>query len=357
MKKTLCLVLALTLMLCAFSALAADEPVASKKTIKIGMEIYDPTDQEFLELKNYFDNYLCPAMNLEFIYSEALADAEGEMAFIDNCAAAGCDAIMGYYNISGAEAAWRAIENGMYYTYGEQYMYDELKSEPLYLSGIIYGDNGNYEAGYQLGSYLVAHGSKKIVVANGAADFGVPMFIDRTNGIVEGAAGAEIIIVSGFPGNDAFASAQNSALTTEGVDAVATSYNALGGWVQPVAAAGLDVPVATIGAVSDEFVNAMNEGLIDLLVAANIQRYALQVATIYQAINGEKILDDNGNAPMIKQAYLLFDNAEDCAAYREVMVNQHVYTAEELMKCTTYAELCALADSFTLEDILARHAE
>lgn len=351
MATMLCLVLAMSM------AVATAEVVEPKKPIKIGMEIYDPTDQEFLALKEYFDNYLGPAMNITFIYSEALSDADGEAAFIDNCAAAGCDAIMGYYNVAGAEAAWRAIENGMYFTYGDPGMWEELKEESLYLGAITYGADGDFEAGYAMGKYLADAGCKKIVFANGAADFGVPMFISRTAGFMAGAEGVEVITVSGFPGTDAFSSQQNSALTTPGVDAVATSYNALAGWVQPVAAAGIDVPIATIGAVSDDFVNAIKDGLIDLLVAANIQRYGLQVMTIYQAINGEKIVDENGYAPLFGQGYLVIDSGEACEAYAELMNNDRIYSAEELMSCTTYERLLELAASYSLEDVQARRAK
>lgn len=356
MKKLLAIVLSLALAMSLVS-IAAAEVVEPTKPIKIGMEIYDPTDQEFLELKDYFDNYLAPAMNITFIYSEALSDADGEAAFIDNCAAAGCDAIMGYYNVAGAEAAWRAIENGMYFTYGDTAMWEELKEEPLYLGAITYGANGDFEAGYAMGKYLADAGCKKIVYSNGAADFGVEMFINRGAGFAAGAEGAEIITVSGFPGNDAFSSQQNSALTTEGVDAVATSFNALSGWAQPVAAAGIDVPLATIGVVSEDFVNAMNGGQIDLLVAANIQRYGLQVATIYQAINGTKIVDENGYAPMFSQGYLVLDNGADCAAYAELVSGERIYTADELKSCTTYERLVELAGSYSLEDVQARHAK
>ncbi len=353
MKKVLAMVLALAMALSMMSIAAAEDA----QTIKIGLEIYDPTDQEFLELKSYFDTYLSPAMNIKFIYSEALSDADGEAAFIDNCAAAGCVAVMGYYNVAGAEAAWRAIDNGMYFTYGDSAMWEELKAEPLYLGALSYGANGDYEAGFAMGSYLANAGAKKIVFSNGAADFGVEMFINRTKGFTDGAAGAEVIMVSGFPGTDAFSSQQNSALTTEGVDAVATSFNALSGWAQPVAAAGIDVPLATIGVVSPDFVDAMKNGQIDLLVAANIQRYALQVALIYQAVNGNKIVDEDGYAPFFSQGYLVLDSAEACAAYSDLMTNERIYTTDELMGMTSYEALLELAASYSLEDVQTRHAK
>ncbi len=353
MKKFLALMLALVLALSMCNIAFAES-----KTIKIGVEIYDPTEAEFLKLKDYFDNYLAPLMNIQFIYSEAIADADGEFAFIDNCASAGCDAIMGYYNVAGVEAAWRAIDNGMYYSYGEQDLYEEMKSEPKYLNGLIYGDNGNWEAGYALGVALREVGCKKVVVGNGAANFGVQMFIDRTQGIYDGLGeGVETIVVAGFPDmGDGFFIPQSNALTTEGVDGIATTYNALDFWVQPAATAGLNVPIATIGAVTDGFVGALADGTIKVLVAANIERYGLQVAMIWQAVNGNKIVDADGFAPMIKQSYITFTDGETANAYNELMKTEHIYSAEELMNMTTYDALIALQDSYTYDAVQARHA-
>lgn len=331
----------------------------SGDTIKIGVVLYDPADAEFLALKDYFDDYVGPGMNVEFMYSEAIADADGEINFINNCASSGCDVIMGYYNVSGVEAAYAAIDQGMYYIYdlsGEE-GYEELMEEDMYLGGISYGENGDYEAGYAMGSYLKDLGVTKAAFSNGGADFGVPMFINRQTGFVEGLGDdAEVVTVSGFPGTDAFSSAQSSALTESGLEAVASSFNALSTWVQPISSASLDIPLVTIGAVTSEFVEAMENGQLDMLVAANIQRYSLQVAQVYQAMNGNIIRDDDGNAAIYGQGYWEITDAEECAALLDIQENERVYTVEELMSITSYADLVELAESFSLEDIQARRA-
>ena len=346
-----------SLLLCLAMALGAVGALAESDSILIGVEIYDPTDQEFLAMQDYFDNYLAPAMNVSFMYSEAITDADGEFAFIDNCAAAGCVAVIGYYNIAGVEAGYRTMDAGMYYiSTGNQDIYEELKNEDLYLCGITYGENGDYAAGKAVGEALANAGCKKVVFSNGGADFGVQMFIDRAAGFMDGIGDAEVITVSGFPGTDAFSSQQNSALTTEGVDGVATSFNALSAWVQPVTAAGLDVPIATIGAVTEEFVSAMEDGLIDCVVAANIERYGLLVAPIYQAVNGNEINAEDGSAPLIEQPWLTFTDAETIGGYYALSASEHVYNAEEIMNCATYEQLMALAGSYELADVQARHA-
>lgn len=330
--------------------------VEPKDTIKIGIEIYDPTDQEFLALKNYCDNYLAEALNIEFVYSEAIADADGEIAFIDNCASAGCVGVIGYYNVTGAQAAWEAVDNGMYFIDCTPGVYDEMKGEELYLGSITYGDNGDYAAGKAVADYLVSQGCQNVVYSNGGADFGVQMFVDRQSGFMDGMGDANVTVVSGFPNADNFATDQNAALTAEGVDGVGTSFNAMAGWAQPVQAAGLDIPVATIGVVSQDFVDAMNGGLVDMVAAGNIERWALPICMIYQAANGQKITNENGEAVQISQAWLTFENGGDMAEYLEIMNTDHIYSAEEIKSCTTYEQLSDLAASYTLEDVLARRA-
>lgn len=335
---------------------APDGPVEPTRTVKIGIEIYDPTDQEFLVLKDYCDNYLSKELNVEFVYSEAIADADGEIAFIDNCAASGCDGVIGYYNVTGPQAAWEAVDNDMYYVDCTAGVWDELNGEEKYLGSITYGDNGDFSAGQAMGQYLVEKGCKKIVYSNGGADFGVQMFVDRQNGFLDGASGAEILTVSGFPNADSFPTDQNAALTTAGVDGVATSFNAMAGWAQPIQAMGLDIPVATIGVVGQDFVDALSGGMVDMVVAGNIERWALPITMIYQAVNGQKIVDENGDAPVVEQAWLTFDSAEDMGAYLEIMNSGHIYSGDEIKGCTSYQQLMDLAASYTLEDVQARRA-
>lgn len=353
-KKYLAAALSLAMLMGSSLPVLAESAVEPTKTVKIGIEIYDPTDQEFLVLKDYCDNYLAEQLNAEFVYSEAIADADGEIAFIDNCASSGCDGVIGYYNLTGAQAAWEAIDNGMYFVDCTKGVWDELKGQEKYLGSITYGDNGDFAAGQALGQYLADKGCKKVIYSNGGADFGVQMFVGRQEGFKDGIGDAEILTVSGFPNADSFPTDQTAALTTEGVDGVATSFNAMAGWAQPIQSMNLDIPVATIGVVGQDFVDALTQGMVDMVVAGNIERWALPITMVYQAVNGEKIVDDNGEEPIVEQAWLTFDNADDMSEYLGIMKDSHIYSGEEIKTCTSYDRLMELAGSFTLDDVKAR---
>ena len=265
MKKILALILALVMVLSlaacggnadapAADAPAADAPAAQpdageavqlpvpypEKTVKIGVEIYDPTDSETLTMQAYFEELVKDGLNVEFIYSEAIASAEAEFQFIDDCYNAGCKGIIGFYNVAMGETVQKCVDYGMYYwgaAIDSQEVIDKFQDNPYVLDAIGYG-NGDYEGGYALGEYFGELGAKKVIYASGGAAFGVPMFVNRAEGFKAAAEkyGIEYIEVAGFPG-DAFFADQAAALS-EDVDGVAASFNGLDFWAQPIAVAG-----------------------------------------------------------------------------------------------------------------------
>ena len=67
--------------------------------------------------KNYLDTVVGPTFNMEFIYSEVLSDANGLIAFMEQCYAAGCDGIINLLtqNDGISQGAHKAEEWGIYF--------------------------------------------------------------------------------------------------------------------------------------------------------------------------------------------------------------------------------------------------
>ena len=67
--------------------------------------------------KNYLETVVGPTFNMEFIYSEKLSDANGLIAFMEQCYAAGCDGIINLVtsNDAIAQGAHKAEEWGIYF--------------------------------------------------------------------------------------------------------------------------------------------------------------------------------------------------------------------------------------------------
>ena len=107
------------------------------------------------------------------------------------CALAG-GALWADYRHSGAEQSTEAPSlpehwrEGMYYTgvAEEPSVYDAFKDNPMYLGG-WYNETQNYDAGYAMGKALVDAGCTELVYVSGGRDYGVQMFIDRSNGFMD----------------------------------------------------------------------------------------------------------------------------------------------------------------------------
>lgn len=251
-----------------------------EEEVMIGVEVFDTTDEQFLALQEYLE-YLTEYYNISFMYSESIANAEGEMDFIDSCSSAGCKAIVGYYNVAGAEAIQRTIDQGMYYWGIEQY-YADFEDNEMYLGCYTFAEdgdteNGDYLGGYQLGYGLGMQGAEHVFYCNGGASFGVQMFIDRQAGFEAGVAAAQAEganiqydsstdVIEGWPGTDDFTAAVGAKLAGD-YDSIGVSFNAAT-LFQPVADAGKSdsVRIAAIGGVNDTYYDAVQTGLVSCIV-------------------------------------------------------------------------------------------
>lgn len=358
MKKFLAIILALamfaTLGISAFAAEAVPYP---EKKIKIGVEIYDPTDGETLAMQAYFDELIADGLNVEFIYSEAIASAEAEFKFIDDCYNAGCKGIIGFYNIAMGETVQKCVDYGMYYwgaAIDSQEVIEKFQDNPYVLDAISYG-NGDYEGGYALGEYFGKQGAKKVIYSSGGADFGVPMFVDRREGFKAAAEeyGLEYIEVSGFPG-DAFFADQAAALS-EDVDGVAASFNGLDFWAQPIAVAGKTetCPLATLGSITQDYADAFKNGTVSFMSCTNVSRFALGAALIVNAADGNaETLQEDGRIGIYTSALWLLDNAEDAQIAADLSAK--VYHLEDLEQLIV--ELNPEASSETLAALVEASA-
>lgn len=348
-------------------AAAAELPVPyPEKTVKIGVEIYDPTDGETLSMQRYFADLVAQGLNVEFIYSEAIASPEAEFAFIDDCYNAGCKGIIGFYNIGMGETVQKCVDYEMYYwgaAIDGQDVIEKYQDNPYVLDAISYG-NGDYDGGYALGKFFADNGAKKVIYSSGGADFGVPMFVNRRLGFQAAAEefGLEYIEVSGFPGEAFFA--DQAAALSEDIDGVAASFNGLDFWAQPIAVAGKTetAPLATLGSISQDYADAFANGTISFLASSNVSRFALGVALIVNAVDGNaEVLQENGRIGIY--AAHLWDIADAEQAQAAADVAESVYDLAQLetlivnlnpdASAQTLAAL--IEDSATVESILAAH--
>lgn len=386
MKKTIALLLAMVMAfsLCACGSktesapaaagsapAAAPEaaPAAEAKPVKIGVEIYDPTDAEVIQMQTYFALLASQGLNAEFIYSEALASAEDEFAFIDSCYNAGCKGIIGFYNAAKGETVQKCADYGMYYfgaALDDADAFAAFESNPYALDSITYG-TGDFDSGYALGEYFGKQGIKKVIYSSGGAAFGVEMFVQRKAGFDKACEefGIEYVDIPGFP-DEAFFASIGSALADPDVKGVAASFSGLGVWAQPILNAGRkdDVPLATIDSVSDEFVTAFEDGSIGFLSSSNVSRLAIGVALIMNAVDGNaEALQKDGKIGVYQTCKVSIDNAETAKAAAAAV--KQVYSVADLeslivsknpdANAQTLADLIEIGNS--IDAMIAHRAE
>jgi hypothetical protein len=295
------------------TAVPAAAPAAAQLTadgrypatpIKICVETFDPADTQYMDVQSYFKFLSEKVFNVEFTYSEKIDSAEQELQFIENCGAAGAKGLIAYYNVSKGQAVAKAAELGMYFwgTAEEPEIYDAYKSNPYYLGSVVQG-NGDYDGMYAVTKAILDQGKTKLIYANGGADFGITMFINRKAGFQAAvkeaeAKGAKITVteVPGFP-NEAWFAAQGAALAGD-VDAVIGSFGA-DVWVQPIAASGKGgkVIVGSFGAMNDFYKQTFADGSVSAIAAEPTERFGIAVAQIVNAVDGNAdALKENGLA-------------------------------------------------------------
>ena len=290
---------------------ASAESLSFSTDVKLGVEVYDTTDEQFLQMKAYFDYLESSIDNLSFVYSESLADADAELNFIDSCASSGCNGIIGYYNIAEDAAIDECIAQGMYY-WGTESCYDSFADNDMYVGCYTFpsedGVNGDYLGGYYMALGLADAGVQHVFYCSGGLSMNIPMFVDRNAGFEAGIAEAQANgstiqydpstdRVDGWPDADGFA--QNIATILDGdYDGAAASFNAAA-LFQPIATAGKDssMKVATIGEVSDTYTFAVESGEIAVVVYdCEEVVFGNAVVELANAICGSRLTNDDGTA-------------------------------------------------------------
>jgi hypothetical protein len=324
-------------------AIALDKSWPAEKVL-IGFECFDTTDDQFLAIQKYYE-YLEQYFNFEVIYSESIASAEDELKFIENCASAGAKAVIGYYNVSGAEAVQLCADKGLYYWGGadKAIIYDKFADNEYYLGGYD-GGNADYDAGYAMAKALIDQGCEKLVYTSGGRDFGIDFFIDRSEGfyaaVEEAKAGnpnVEVVYdVSGWPGTDAFTADQTKVCDME-FDGLGCSFSAAV-WFQPLSTVGKinSVKIATIGSVGDLYKDFVEGGIVSVLVYDNEEvTFGGAIPAILNAVSGNGTANrNNGKAANYKVNRWIITSADQYnAIYEKHNADEYYVTAEEVANC------------------------
>ena len=170
------------------SAAASSTAAAPAKQYTIGIAEAQANDETTVR-RAYLENYIGPAYNVKFIFSEVLKDDAATKTFIENCADA--DAIIDFKSMS-SQMCQICADNDMVYAISDNYIAhpEFLETDYPNFAGAV-GSN-NAELGSLFGTWLKdnveADGTEGYLIATGIASSGNQQHIEIGQGILNGIA-------------------------------------------------------------------------------------------------------------------------------------------------------------------------
>ena len=127
----------------SISVMASDvqsDTADQDEKMTIGVSVYNLNDAEVREFRNYFENYVGMAFEVEFLYSSSISTAEEEISFINELHERNVKGIISFLSSDLEEVLPVCEEYGMYYVRGSgtisDEMYEKVKDNPYFLGTI-----------------------------------------------------------------------------------------------------------------------------------------------------------------------------------------------------------------------------
>lgn len=311
----------------------APAAAASGKTVKIGVLVADVSGEEALGFADYYKEYIAKNYNVEFTYTEQLADAAAEKAAIEKFAAQGYDAIISFSASDRATQIETCIANKLYYAVAsgmlDDAQYEQYKNEQYFVGQIGPSMDTEFEAGYAMGKYFADSGAKTIAMYG--AFIPNPMHVYRAAGVIAGIGATyggtsdKDAIVGQIFGDQGI---DMSKVGANGVELVGyfqgfgdTTFDELFGCIAAQPDAFISVGMATTFFTDilnengitfsdiDSFTSANGAAMKDGKLGYLAGKYSSSIGPIFaatlNAVNGSPVRNADGSALSISQNYLV----------------------------------------------------
>ena len=160
--------------------------------LAIGISVYNTEDAEVQAFRRYFKEYLGPAFDADFYYSDSILQTEEELAFIDQLHEGNVPGLISFLSTDLDTVLERCDSYGMYYMRGSGSVSDEdfeKAAEHESFLGIIGPDTDmEHSAGADMAAYFAekkgGEPAAYLIVAGGGS-LGNEMHAVRTEGMLE----------------------------------------------------------------------------------------------------------------------------------------------------------------------------
>lgn len=355
------------------------------KTAKIGVLVSDASTAEAIGFRAYYEDYLANQYDIEFVYSEELADAEGEISAIENFIAQGCNAVISFSSFDRPGQIETCESAQLYYAVATGVLTDEqyetYKDYEYYVGSIGPSLQEEFDTGYAMAEYFIGKGDTNFLIFGGAAAYGTEMHIYRVAGMLaamcaadesgetayagatdqEGIIGAiyssmgvdpaqlsgekfTISYVQGYNMDDAWFGEIAEKVNTPGVQAVLAVGNG-SDFFSAMAPEGVEI--ASVDTFVEDYKTAMDNNQLHYMAGKFAPSNGPIVVAVLNALNGAPLRTADGSAFTINQGYWVATSAEECATYLEAgSVETPVYTKDILDQYISTSENVVSYDAF-----------
>ena len=158
---------------------------------KIGVAVYDVTDDEVIAFRDYLTGYIQECFpEVEFCYSYAIRSEEEEMKFLEDACAEGVEGVMSFITYDLSKEVGYCASKGVYYMLASGTVteedYEAVADEPYFLGVVGPGGEIERQAGADMADYFIHEmdGDSYILFTGGASQ-GNEMHRVRSVGALE----------------------------------------------------------------------------------------------------------------------------------------------------------------------------
>lgn len=313
-----------------------------KESAKIGVLVADVSGEEAQGFRSYYENYIADNYDVEFSYTDALESAEDEKAAIEKFASQGCQAIISFSGSDRAQQIETCEKYGVYYAVAsgvlDDQQYETYKTYEHFVGQVGPSNETEFEAGKDMGAYYKEEGVSKVALYG--AFVPNPMHVYRVAGVLAGLgctyggasdmdaivgqifqdqtvdlskAAGDVEVVAYLQGYGDTTTDELNAAIQKTPDAFISVGMATTFFAQSLNEAGISFSDIDSFTATNE--TAMKEGKLTYLSGKYSSSIGPVFALVMNAIDGNVIRDEDGNAPSISQKYLVATDVETFDKY------------------------------------------
>ncbi len=313
-----------------------------KESAKIGVLVADVSGEEAQGFRSYYENYIADNYDAEFSYTDALESAEDEKAAIEKFASQGCKAIISFSSSDRAQQIETCEKYGVYYAVAsgvlDDQQYETYKTYEHFVGQVGPSNETEFEAGKDMGAYYKEEGVSKVALYG--AFVPNPMHVYRVAGVLAGLGctyggasdmdaivgqifqdqtvdlskvAGDVEVVAYLQGYGDTTTDELNAAIQKTPDAFISVGMATTFFAQSLNEAGISFSDIDSFTATNE--TAMKEGKLTYLSGKYSSSIGPVFALVMNAIDGNVIRDEDGNAPSISQKYLVATDVETFDKY------------------------------------------